>query len=136
MHLVLETHPDVFCYGESNGYAVLQKSFPEDLPRARLIGLKLPRWTAQLTCQALFDEGLERAAVTISTVVKRILFLHRVRDTIASMLKSKVRESNWCEVWVHRIIDSKLARDETFFALLPPGSTGSSLTETLKIVLP
>lgn len=37
-----------------------------------------------------------------------------MRDTIASMLKLKWGETNWGELWVRRIIDAKLARDETF----------------------
>lgn len=114
MRLILETHPDVFCYDELKSYAVLQKSVLEDLPHARLIGFKLPRWTEQLTCQVLFDEGLDGPCDSFYRGEK-ILFLHRdVRDTIASMLKLKAGESSWCAIWVPRIIDAKLSHDETF----------------------
>ncbi len=116
MRLILEAHPDVFCYDELKGYAALQKGVPEDLPNVRLIGFKIPRWTEQLTHQVLFDEGLEGPCDNFYRGEK-ILFLQRdVRDTVASMLKLKAGESNWCEIWVPRIIEAKLAHNETFRA--------------------
>jgi hypothetical protein len=79
-----------------------------------LIGFKIPRWTEQLTQQVLLDEGPEGLCSNFYRGEK-ILFLQRdVRDTIASMLKLKAGQSNWCEIWVPRIIEAKLAHDETF----------------------
>jgi hypothetical protein len=116
MRLILESHPDIFCYDELKGYATLQKLVPEDLPYIRLIGFKLPRWTEQLTCHVLIDEGPEGPCGNFYRGEK-ILFLQRdVHDTIASMLKLKAGESNWCEIWVPRIIEAKLAHDDTFRA--------------------
>ncbi len=114
MRLILESHPDVFCYDELKGYAVLQKSILEAFPPARLIGFKLPRWTEQLSCQVLLDEGQAGPCDNFYRGEKILFLLRDVRDTIASMLKLKAGESNWCEIWVSRIIDAKLARDETF----------------------
>jgi hypothetical protein len=114
MRLILEAHPDIFCYDELRGYAVLQNSIQEELLTARLVGFKLPRWTEQLSYQVLFDEGPEGPCDNFYQGEK-ILFLHRnVLDTIASMLKLKAGESNWCEIWVPRIIDAKLIHDESF----------------------
>ena len=59
LRIILEAHPDVFCYDELKGYAVLQKRYIEDLPDVKLIEFKIPRWTEQLTCPVLFDEGPE-----------------------------------------------------------------------------
>jgi hypothetical protein len=113
MRLILEGHPDVFCYDELKGYAALQKGVA-DLPDVPLIGFKIPRWTEQLTQQVLFDDGPEGFCDHFYRGEK-ILFLQRdVRDTIASMLKLKAGESNWCEIWVPRIIDAKVVHDETF----------------------
>ena len=53
LRLILEVHPDVFCYDELKGYAVLQGAIQEDLPHARLIGFKIPRWTEQMNCEVL-----------------------------------------------------------------------------------
>ena len=114
MRLILESHPDVFCYDELKGYAVLQKSIPQDVPATRLIGFKLPRWTEQLNEPVLFDEGPEGPCDHFYRGEK-ILFLYRdVRDTVASMLKLKAGESSWCELWVPRIIEAKLAYDQSF----------------------
>src|SRR5450432_804888 len=114
IRLILDAHPEVFCYDELKGYAALQKCVQENLPHVRLIGFKIPRWTEQLTHRVLFDEGLEGPCHNFYRG-ERILFLQRdVRDTIASMLKLKAGESNWCDIWVPRIIEAKFAHDETF----------------------
>lgn len=114
LRLILEGHPDVACYDEIKGYAILQNSVAENFPSVRLTGFKLPRWTEQLTRPILFDEGAEGFCRNFYRGEK-ILFLHRdVRDTIASMLKLKAGASNWCELWVPRIISSKIAREEGF----------------------
>jgi protein-tyrosine sulfotransferase len=117
MRLILEAHPDVFCYDELKGYAVLQKSVAEDVPGTRLIGFKLPRWTEQLNEPVLFDEGPEGPCHHFYRGEK-IVFLHRdVKDTVASMLKLNAGESSWCDLWVPRIIETKLARDQSFHFL-------------------
>jgi hypothetical protein len=83
LRLILETHPDVFCYDELNGYAVLQTSPVENPSLARLVGFKIPRWTEQLTRPILVDEGAEGFSNNFYRGEK-ILFLRRnVRDTIA-----------------------------------------------------
>lgn len=114
LRLILEAHPEIVCFDEIKGYSILQKSRMEDLPRAPLVGFKLPRWTEQLTRPVLYDEGEEGPCKNFYRD-ERILFLQRnVRDTIASMLKFKAGRSNWCEIWVPRIIRSKVAREEEF----------------------
>jgi hypothetical protein len=114
LRLILEAHPDIVCYDEMKGYVMLQNSVVENLSTARLVGFKLPRWTEQLTMPTLFDEGAEGSCGNFYRGEK-ILFLHRdVRDTIASMLKLKAGVSNWCELWVPRIIHSKIAREKDF----------------------
>jgi len=114
MRLILEAHPDVFCYDELKSYAVLQKSVLPDPPRTRLIGFKIPRWTEQLTCQVLFDAGPEGPCDNFYQGEKILFLLRDVRDTMSSMFKLKAGESNWCEIWVPTIIEAKLVRDETF----------------------
>ena len=114
MRLVLEAHPNVFCYDELKGYQALQQGVVEDRPDVRLVGFKIPRWTEQLTQKILFDEGPEGPCHNFYRREK-ILFLQRnVRDTIASMLKLKPAEATWCELWVPRIIEAKLTHDATF----------------------
>ena len=114
LRLILESHPDVFCYDELNGYAVLQKSLSETPTPARHVGFKLPRWTEQLTQPVMFDEGGDAQCANFYRGEK-ILFLRRdVRDTIASMLKLRTGRSSWCETWVPRIIESKLNHDAAF----------------------
>lgn len=116
LRLILEAHPDVVCYDEIKGYAILQRSVAENPPAARLVGFKLPRWTEQLTNPVLYDEGAEGRCNNFYRGEK-ILFLQRnVRDTIASMLKLKTGSSTWCETWVPRIIQSKIARSASFRA--------------------
>ncbi len=114
MRLIIETHPDVFCYDELKGYGVLQNPELEDRPSTRLIGFKIPRWTEQLTCDVLFDEGPEGPCNNFYNGEK-ILFLFRdVLDTISSMFKLNVGQASWCESWVPPIIETKLARDPAF----------------------
>jgi hypothetical protein len=116
LRLVLETHPDVFCYDEMKGYAILQNSIVENRAPARFIGFKLPRWTEQLRSPVLCDEGADDYCHNFYRGEK-ILFLRRdVRDTIASMLKLKTGGSSWCEQWVPRIIRAKVERDAEFRA--------------------
>jgi hypothetical protein len=93
LRLILESHPDVFCYDELIGYAVLQKPAIETFPQAPLVGFKLPCWTEQLTKPLLFDEGVDGSCRSFYGGEK-ILFLQRgVRDTIASMLKLRTGRS-------------------------------------------
>jgi len=114
LRLILEGHPDVVCYDELKAYAILKNPVAENLPAARLIGFKLPRWTEQLMRPVLFDEGAEGFCNNFYRGEK-ILFLQRdVRDTIASMLKLNAGRGSWCETWAPRIINAKVAREETF----------------------
>jgi hypothetical protein len=114
MRLILETHPDIFCFDEIKGYAVLQQTIADELPGARLIGFKIPRWTEQLNHKVLFDEGPEGPCDSFYRGEK-LLFMHREHlDTIASMLRLKAGDSNWCEIWVPSILKTKLAQDEVF----------------------
>jgi hypothetical protein len=114
LRLILETHPEVACYDELKGYAILQNPGIENIASARLVGFKIPRWTEQLTHPVLFDEGPEGSCRRFYHGEK-ILFMQRdVRDTIASMFKLKSGSSTWCEAWVPRIIESKLHRNEAF----------------------
>ena len=116
LRLILETHPDIFCYDELTSYTVLEQELTVDRPDARLIGFKIPRWTEQLTRPVLVDEGLESVCKNFYKG-EPILFLFRdVRDTISSMLKLKTGGTSWCETWVPRIIRAKLAQDMTFRA--------------------
>jgi hypothetical protein len=114
LRLILEAHPDVFCYDELKAYAVLQKTCIEDFPSVRLIGLKIPRWTEQLTCPVLFDEGPEGPCDNFYRGEKILFLLRDIRDSMSSMFKLKFGESSWCETWVPAIIETKLARDEAF----------------------
>jgi hypothetical protein len=118
LRLILEGHPDVACYDEIKGYAILQSSasdnLVEDPAPARLVGFKLPRWTEQITRPVLYDDGPEGVCQNFYRSEK-ILFLQRdVRDNIASMFKLKVNGSSWCELWVPRIIRSKITHEPEF----------------------
>lgn len=114
LRLILEAHPDVVCYDEIKGYAILQSGLVENPSGARLVGFKLPRWTEQLTNPVLYDEGAEEHCTNFYRN-EPILFMRRdVRDNIASMLKLKAGQSNWCELWVERIIKSKIVREASF----------------------
>jgi hypothetical protein len=114
LRLILESHPDIFCYDEIKGYAVLEENLVEDLAPTRLVGFKLPRWTEQFTRAVLSDEGAEGACPNFYRGEK-ILFLRRdVRDNIASMLKLKAGNASWCELWVPRLIRAKVAADPAF----------------------
>src|SRR6516225_834096 len=87
LRLILESHPDVFCYDETKAYAVLQGLVHDDSPRTRLKGFKIPRWTEQMNFPVLYDEGLDRPCKNPYRGEK-ILYLHRdVRDTLTSMVR-------------------------------------------------
>ena len=114
MRLILETHPDLVCYDEIHGYKILQNSAADDYPDAQLIGFKLPRWTEQFRNAVLWDEGLSGTCQNFYQGEKILFLLRDVRDTVASMLKLKAGESTWCELWVPRIMEAKLAKEEAF----------------------
>ena len=48
-----------FILGCQRTGTTLMRLILEDLPPARLIGFKILRWTEQLNCQVLFDDGAE-----------------------------------------------------------------------------
>ncbi len=116
MRLVLESHPDLYCYDELRSYAVLQKSVAAEFPPSAHVGFKIPRWTEQLACPVLWDEGPEGPCENFYRGETIVFLLRDVRDTVASMFKLKSGNANWCEIWVPQIIEAKLARDATFRA--------------------
>ena len=83
MRLILEAHPDVFCYDELKSYSVLRKSMREGFPRERLVGFKIPRWTEQLNRQVLMDDG-EDPCESFYCGEKILFLLRDVRDAISS----------------------------------------------------
>jgi Sulfotransferase domain len=114
MRLILESHPEVVCYDELKSYAVLQGTMAQEARGARLVGFKIPRWTEQLDCPVLLDEGPEGPCDRFYHGEAILFLLRDAKDTLASMLKLKAGESNWCEIWVPRIIEGKLAHHAGF----------------------
>jgi hypothetical protein len=114
LRLILECHPEIVCYDEIKGYSILQGTAVENARRARLTGFKLPRWTEQLLRPVLLDEGPEGSCNNFYRG-EPILFLQRnALDTIASMFKLKAGRASWCELWVPRILQAKVAREPEF----------------------
>jgi hypothetical protein len=114
LRLILECHPQVFCYDEGLAYRVLMHGEDPSSPNTHLVGFKIPRWTEQLANHYLRDAGLPENAVSFYHN-EPILFLFRdVRDTIASMLKLRMTErKTWLELCADPILRTK-ARSASF----------------------
>ena len=114
MRLVLESHPDIFCYDESKSYAVLQNALREEAASAKAIGFKIPRWTEQFLSDVMVDDGAEGPCINFYSGQPILYLMREVKDTIASMLKLQMGDSNWCSLWAPRIIAAKVADDPAY----------------------
>ena len=113
MRLILECHPAIFCLDEGKSYAALRQGSVPHVTPTTLVGFKIPRWTEQLTDEVMVDDGEEDAKRFYYG--ENLLFLLRdVRDTIVSMFNLGLAPSTWCQLWVPRIINAKVARDHEF----------------------
>jgi hypothetical protein len=108
MRLVLECHPEVFCYDEIEGYKALVTDRFTPPPGKRLIGFKVPRWTEQFEDEMLADEGLEETASQLYRREPIVFMLRDVRDTVASMRKLMAGEAEWLHVYGRSILESKI----------------------------
>jgi hypothetical protein len=114
LRLILESHPDIFCYDELKAYAVLQGRAQEEPRVAKRIGFKVPRWTEQFLSAVLWDDGLDETASAFYLSEPILFVLRNAYDNIASMRKLKAGDKTWCELWVPRILNAKIQRDEAF----------------------
>lgn len=107
MRLVLECHPDVFCFDETRGYQVLA-SDDRDVPAGKAVGFKIPRWTEQLADPVLADEGLAERAPRFYAGEPVVFMLRDVRDIAASMMKLDAGRGSWLDVYGRSILDAKI----------------------------
>jgi hypothetical protein len=114
MRLVLETHPEIYCYDELLAYSVLQNGSHVEMKGSRLVGFKIPRWTEQLDSPVLLVVGPEGPCNRFYRGEKILFLVRDVRDAVCSMMKLKAGESCWCEIWVPPILEGKLSNDPTF----------------------
>jgi hypothetical protein len=109
LRLVLECHPEIFCFDESRAYGALVAGYCDMPAGKRLAGFKIPRWTEALLQDPLVDVFL---GVHVRGVYQGdpILFLYRdVRDTVASMLKLKITpELNWLERYGRMYVEQQM----------------------------
>jgi len=115
LRLILESHPDVFCYDERTAYNILQGLAPEEPARpVTRIGYKVPRYTEQLLDPVLRDEGLEGDCAPFYQGEPILFVVRNIYDTIASMRKLTVNGVSWLEEWATRILEAKYRQDESF----------------------
>lgn len=102
--LVLESHPEVFCHDELEGYTVLAEGTCR--AEARRVGFKVPKWTEMLGEPAPADP--QAAGVYQGEPI--VFLLRDVRDTVASMsrLRSTVDQS-WLRAWGRPILEGAIA---------------------------
>src|SRR5262245_29552729 len=111
LRLVLECHPDIFCLDEDTSYPALMRGECPKPSGQRLTGFKVPRWTEQFDAPAAQDEGEESIACDFYQGEPIIYLVRDVRDTVASMLKLKMTESqSWLECCARPILETKIAQ--------------------------
>lgn len=106
MRLVLECHPDVFCFDETRGYQVLARE-AADGPAGKTVGFKVPRWTEQLAEAVLADEGLAERAARFYAGEPVVFMVRDARDTAASMMKLDAGSGSWLDVYGRSILEAK-----------------------------
>jgi hypothetical protein len=115
LRLVLECHPQIFCFDELTAYSALARGEVAIPPGKRLAGFKIPRWTERLDDDVCRDEGHAETAPRFYRG-EPILFLVRdVRDTVASMMRLQMTaEQNWLEFCARPILEAKVRDSEAF----------------------
>jgi hypothetical protein len=115
LRLVLECHPDIFCLDEDTSYPALMRGECPKPAGQKLTGFKVPRWSEQFDAPAAQDDGEVAMAHNFYRGEPIIYLVRDVRDTVASMLKLKMTESQtWLEYCARPILESKVA--QTAFA--------------------
>jgi hypothetical protein len=109
MRLILECHPDVFCFDETEGYKALMQPRSQPPTGKSLVGFKVPRFTEQFGEPLATDFGLEETATNLYQSDPILFMLRDVRDTVASMISLKSGESCWLEVRGRSILTAKIA---------------------------
>jgi hypothetical protein len=108
MRLILECHPEVFCFDETEGYkALMQARFPPPAGRS-LVGFKVPRYTEQFGEPLASDFGLAETATDLYQSDPILFMLRDVLDTVASMIRLKAGETPWLEVYGKSILAAKI----------------------------
>src|SRR5437764_12265167 len=113
LRLVLECHPQIFCFDELHSYRALSSFSFETTISKPLVGFKIPRWAEQLDYPLLRDFGLAHEAQQIYKGQKILFLVRDYRDAIASMLKLRGNRS-WLQEWAEPIIEARLRRDAVF----------------------
>lgn len=114
LRLVLESHPELECFDEVDGYRILATGVNQVRSAKPLVGFKIPRWTEQLLAPLLWDYGLPERPSRFYSGQKIIFMVRNVKDTIASMLKLRTGTATWLETWGEPIIEQKIQKDPAF----------------------
>jgi len=102
MRLVLNSHPNIHCYGEIKGYGVLEGNRPwDDFPQEiRAVGFQLPIWTelfVEYDCIRQHLRPQDNVVFMLRDVLSVVASMKKVSD------KSKVKGA-----WMQREIVSRL----------------------------
>ncbi len=116
LRLILESHPDFFCYDELLGYQVLASSGASDSDGSshNRVLFKIPRWCEQLLDEVLWDEGLPYEASNFYRGEKIIFLVRDPRAVVGSMRKLTAGPKIWLETFPKAIMGAKLHRNEKF----------------------
>jgi hypothetical protein len=109
LRLVLECHPAVFCYDETQAYRRLAANDYAAPPGKSLLGFKIPRWTEQLAEDRLCDQGMEEQAGRFYQRDPILFMLRDARDVVASMMQLKAGGDSWLEIFGRQILAAKMA---------------------------
>jgi hypothetical protein len=119
MRLVLECHSRIQCCDEQATYSILagRRLLVRERP---LLGLKAPCLTEQFGNTSLWDP-LVLPEVSNPYCGQKLIFMMRdVRDTVASMLRLRVRTEPWTETHLTTALEAKLDRDPAFVERYAP----------------
>jgi hypothetical protein len=113
MRLVLECHSRIQCCDEKAAYAILagRESLVRDRP---LLGFKAPCLTEQFADPSWSDVLVLPEIRSEYCGQKLVFMLRDVRDTVASMLRLRLRGQPWVDVHMTPCLEAKLERDPAF----------------------
>jgi hypothetical protein len=115
MKLILECHPELWCYDEHLGYKVLAGLVSVSPAAAKKrIGFKVPRLTEQLDSHVWIDHDFS-PQIGKYTGEPIVFMLRGAKDTVASMLSLRHAGVPWIRQWgepslrVRMVVDSRIA---------------------------
>lgn len=120
MKLILECHPDVWCYDEHMGYALVAERFSvTPQPTKSWIGFKAPRLTEQIDAPVWIDHDFS-ARPSCYTHDPIVFMIRSAKDVVASMLRLRYEGVSWIRKWGEPSLHVRMTTDSLIASFCEP----------------